>query len=107
MMRHLKLFGLTLTVLCMVGIGTATSAFALPLVSVTLSGATYPMRLEVTLLTVKTQLANVLKENLAGEGLLLVLLLTESGHLGTFEASFTKIKNKAGTKPGSTGVVRW
>jgi len=97
MMKHLKLLGLTLTALFMMGIGTATSAFALPLVSVTLSGATYPLRLEGTLLTVSTKLANVLKENLAGEGLLLLLLLTESGHLGTFEASFTKIKNKAGT----------
>jgi hypothetical protein len=98
MMKHLKFFGLALTALFMMGIGTATSAFALPDVSVTLEGATYPLHLEVTLLTVKTKLSNVVKESLSAEGLLLLFLLNELGHLGTFEALFTKIVNKAGTK---------
>jgi hypothetical protein len=97
-MKHLKLFGLALTALFMMGIGTATSAFALPDVSVTLEGASYPLHLEVTLLTVKTKLTNVVKENLKGKGLLLLYLLTELGHLGTFEALFTEVVNKAGTK---------
>jgi len=96
-MKHLKLFGLALVALFMMGIGTATSAFALPVVTVALGG-TYPLHLEVTLLTVKTKLTNVVKENLKGEGLLLLYLLTETGHLGTFEALFTKVENKAGTK---------
>jgi len=98
MMKHLKLLGLALTALCMVGIGTATATFALSLVSVTLSGATYPLRLEVTLLTAKTKLTNVLKEILKGVGLLLLLLLNEAGSSGTFEALFTSIENKAGTQ---------
>jgi hypothetical protein len=97
-MRHLKLLGLALTALFMMGIGTATSAFALPDVSVTLEGASYPLHLEVTLLTVRTKLTNVVKEVLTGEGLLLLYLLTELGHLGTFEALFTKVANKVGTK---------
>jgi hypothetical protein len=112
-MRHLRLFGLALTALFMMGIGTATSAFALPDVSVTLENATYPLHLEVTLLTVKTKLTNVVKENLHGEGLLLLYLLTELGHLGTFEALFTKVANSAGTacfseenaKPDPSGEV--
>jgi len=83
-MKHLKLFGLALTALFMMGIGTATSAFALPDISVTLAGATYPLHLEVTLLTAKTQLTNVVKEKITGEGLLVLYLLLELGHLGTF-----------------------
>jgi len=74
-----------------------TEVIVLPDVSVTLAGATYPLQLEVTLLTVKTKLSNVVKENLKGEGLLLLLLLNQLGSLGTFEALFTKVINKSGT----------
>jgi hypothetical protein len=77
---------------CTVGVTTATSSFALPDISVTLTGATYPLHLEVTLLTVKTKLTNVIKENITGEGLLVLYLLTALGHLGTFETLYTHWK---------------
>jgi len=91
-MKHLKLFGLALTALFMMGIGTATTAFALPDISVTLSGATYPLHLEVTLLTAESKLTNVVKEDINGKGLLVLYLLLELGHLGTFEVLFQHVK---------------
>jgi hypothetical protein len=94
-MRHFKLFGVALVALCAFGITTASSAFALPDVSIALGGA-YPLHLQVTLLTVKTKLTNVIEENIKGEGLLLLLLVKELTALGTFEALFTK--TKLGTK---------
>ena len=86
------MIGLTLVSVYTIDIVTATSSFALPDISVTLTGATYPLHLEVTLLTVKVKLSNVVKENVSGEGLLVLALLTALGHLGTFEALFTKAK---------------
>jgi hypothetical protein len=93
-MRHFKLLGVALAALCMMGITTASSAFALPDVSVELGG-TNPLHLEVTLLTITTKLSNVVKENISGVGLLVLYLLTALGHLGTFEALFTKTKKGA------------
>jgi hypothetical protein len=90
-MRHFKLLGVAVAALCMMGIAMASSAFALPDISVELGG-TYPLHLEVTLLTIPTKLSNVVKENLSGVGLLVLYLLTALGHLGTFEALFTKVK---------------
>jgi hypothetical protein len=91
-MRHFKLLGAAVAALCMMGIATASTAFALPDISVTLTGASYPLHLEVTLLTVKTKLSNVVKETITGEGILVLYTLTELGHLGTFEALFTHTK---------------
>ena len=88
-MRHFKLLGVAVAALCMMGIATASSAFVLPDISLTLGG-TYPLHLEVTLLTVRTALSNVVKETITGEGLLVLYLLTALGHLGTFQALFTK-----------------
>jgi hypothetical protein len=91
-MRHLKLFGIALIALCALGIGTATSAFALPEVAISLGGA-YPINLVVTVL-VNTSLSNVSGEKLTGKKLLLLLLLLAAGHLGTFEALFQEVKNE-------------
>jgi hypothetical protein len=96
-MRHLKLLGLTLTVLFILNIATTTTAFALPDISVTLEDASYPLDLEVSLLTLETQLLNVVKENLHGVGLLLLYLLTALGTSGTYEALYTKATSKSGT----------
>jgi hypothetical protein len=90
-MKYFKFFGAALAALSALGIATASSAFALPDISITLGGA-YPLHLEVTLTTAKTKLSNVVKENLTGEGILLLYLLTALGHLGTFEALFTKVR---------------
>jgi hypothetical protein len=97
-MRYLNRVAPAMMTASVLALAAATSASALPDVSVTLSGGTYPLHLEVTLLTVKTKLTNVVKENLTGEGLLLLVLLSELGHLGTYEALFTKIESKSGTE---------
>jgi hypothetical protein len=94
-MKFFKLFGVTLAALFALGITTSSAFAALPDISITLGGV-YPLKLEVTLPTAKTKLTNVVKENVKGEGLLIIYYLTELGHLGTFEALFTK------TKKGST-----
>jgi hypothetical protein len=91
-MRYFKLFGLALMALFTLGIVTSISAFALPDISVTLSGSTYPLHLEVTQLSVTTQLTNVVKETISGKGLLVLYKLAELGHLGTYEALFTHTK---------------
>ena len=92
-MRHFKLLGVAVAALCMMGIATASSAFALPDVSITLGGA-YPLHLEVTLLTIPTKLSNVVNQDIEGVGLLVLYLLTALGHLGSFEALFTKTKRE-------------
>jgi len=79
-------------------LAVASSASALPDISLTLVGATYPVHMSVTALTIKTRLTNVVKENLAGEGVLVIVFLNELGHLGTYEALFTNVTDKAGTK---------
>jgi hypothetical protein len=89
-MKQLRLFGLALMIACAVGAAMVSSAFALPDISVELGG-TYPLHLEVTLLAIITKLSNVVKENINGEGLLILYLLTALGHLGTYEALVTKM----------------
>ena len=93
-MKQLKLIGLALMSMCAVAVATTTPSFALPDVSVTLTGATYPLHLEVTLLTVPTKFSNVVGQDIEGVGLLILSLLTALGHLGTFEVLFTKIKRE-------------
>jgi hypothetical protein len=90
-MKHFKLFGLALVALFVLGV-TATSAFALPDISLTLSGSTFPLVLKANQTKAATQLSNVVGEKVNGEGVLIVLSLTALGHLGTFEALFTKAK---------------
>jgi hypothetical protein len=90
-MRQLKLIGLVLVSVYGLSVVTTSSSFALPDVSVALGGS-YPLHLEVTLLTIKTKLSNVVKENIKGEGLLVLSLGTALGHLGTFEADFLHTK---------------
>ena len=47
-MKRLKIFGVLLAAVVAVGVSTATTAFALPDVSLTLSGSAFPLHLEVT-----------------------------------------------------------
>jgi hypothetical protein len=100
-MKQLRLFGLALMIACAVGAAMVSSAFALPDISVELGG-TYPLHLEVTLLTIITKLSNVVKENINGEGLLILDLLTALGHLGTYEALVTKM----GKGPSNVSVKK-
>jgi hypothetical protein len=93
-MKHLKLLGVAAVALCAMGISTATTAFALPDVSLTLTGSAFPLHLEVTLLTNTTNLSSASGSTAHGEGLLLLLLASELSSLGTFEALFTKVENE-------------
>jgi hypothetical protein len=102
-MRHLKLLGVALAALFALGISTTTTAFALPDVSLTLTGSSYPLHLDVTLLSVKTQLTNAGGAHLEGEGFLLLLLTNSLTSLGTFEALFTKVKETGGAECKSAG----
>src|ERR1700685_521214 len=90
-MKHLKLLGVALAALFALGITTAT-AFALPDVSLTLAGSSFPLHLDVTLLSVATQLSTSGGAHMEGVGFLLLLLALSLTSLGTFEALFTKVR---------------
>jgi hypothetical protein len=91
-MRHLKFLGLTLVALLISGTATVTSASALPIISVTLSEATYPLHLVLTALGRKTQLTNVVRERLTALNLLFLNLFTKQGNAGTYEDLFQEVK---------------
>jgi hypothetical protein len=76
----------------------ATSASALPDITVTLSGATYPLTMRLTGLSTPTKLTNVVKESFTGRGGLIYASLNELGHLGTYDVLFTNIENRSGTQ---------
>jgi hypothetical protein len=97
-MRYLKQLHPALVAITILALALPASASALPDISVTLEGATYPLTMRVTALTVNTKLTNVVKESMRGKGGLIYASLTELGHLGTYEALFTNVENKAGTK---------
>jgi hypothetical protein len=100
-MKPLKLFMLALAVMCVLGVATASSAFALPDVSIALGGA-YPINNVVTLLTVATKLSNPV-ENLKGVGLLLQIIVPSLTTLGTFDVLFDAVENAKGSKCNSEG----
>jgi hypothetical protein len=79
----------------------ATSAFALPDVSITLGGA-YPIHLVRTLLSTKTALETTSGSKLTGEGILVLFLFPELTSLGKFEALFLNVEEGT-TKCESTG----
>jgi hypothetical protein len=102
-MKYVKVLGVAFAALFALGISTASTAFALPDVSVTLT-STYPLHLEVTLLTLKTKLSAVAEAtSLKGEGLLVLFLTAALTSLGTFEALFLKVVNAVGTACESQG----
>ena len=96
-MKCLKIFGVLLASVVAAGLATATTAFGLPDVSLTLSGSAFPLHLEVTLLTAKTKLTSASGTIADGEGLLVLALTSELGSLGTDEALFTNVDTE-GTK---------
>jgi hypothetical protein len=101
-MKRLKLLGVALAALFALGIST-TTAFALPDISFTLLGSSYPLHLDVTLLSVATQLNTSGGAHLEGVGFLLLLLTNQLTSLGTFEVLFTHIKEVGGTECKSAG----
>lgn len=111
-MRYVNRLALALATAFMLVLATTISASALPDISLTLSGATYPDQMSITALTVKTKIADVAKNILKGEGVLLVAYLNELGHLGTYEALLTKVEKEStlcfseeGGKKDSSGEV--
>jgi hypothetical protein len=103
-MKYVKVLGVAFAALFALGISTASSAFALPDVSISLGGA-YPLHLEVTLLTLATRLTSVTgtKAKLTGEGLLVLFLTAALTSLGTFQALFLKVVSGEGAKCSSEG----
>ena len=77
-MKCLKTFGMSLVSAVAVGVMIAPAAFGLPDVSLTLSGSAFPLHLEVTLLTAKTNLSSASGAVADGEGLLLLSLTNQS-----------------------------
>ena len=91
-MRYFRLF-LGMTMIAMVSGGLATSAFALPDISLTLGGA-YPLHLAWKSTTVATKVSNPV-ETLSGVGFLLELSLSELGSLGELNSFiFTNVVNE-------------
>jgi hypothetical protein len=94
--KRLKLFGVMLTAVCAMGL-MATSAFALPDISITLcTGAcVYPLHLNYLSEEVKTKLESASGTALEGEGLHVLYLIGELSALGTFRAIFLHVVNGA------------
>lgn len=89
-MRLIKIFGVALVAMFAFGI-TATSAFALPDISIALGG-TYPIHLQFgDNGKTKSLLETTTAQALHGEGLLLLLLTTELSALGKYEALFLNV----------------
>lgn len=100
-MKRLKLMGVMLVAVCAMGL-MASSAFALPDVSITL-GAAYPLQLKLEEATVKTKLETTAGTELQGEGLNVLTSLSALGALGTFRATFLKVE-RGGVKCFNTGT---
>ncbi len=100
-MKRFKLLGVMLAAMCAMGL-MATSAFALPDISVTLT-STYPLHLEYNNATVPTKLESVNAGVLSGVGLKVLYLIGELTALGTFRATFKSVL-KGTEKCFNTGV---
>src|ERR1700738_910621 len=108
-MKHLKILGIALVAMFVFGI-TATSAFALPDVSIVLAG-TYPLHLNFED-NGKTEslLETTGGSALHGKGLKVLLLFKELSPLGTFEALFLNVivlpgKESCNTEGDKAGEV--
>jgi hypothetical protein len=100
-MKAVKLFGVGLAAMVILGI-TATSAFALPQVSIAL-GEAYPAALSFSSTTKATKLSSETEE-LKGEGLVVEEKATQATSLGTFAANFSKVKK--GTEECASGSTK-
>jgi hypothetical protein len=101
-MNRLKLLAVSLVAMFAMGI-MATSAFALPDISLTLPGSTFPLHLNFAdnNKTV-TELQSASGSVITGEGLSLLLLTSALTALGTFRADFLNSK-RAGVPCHSVG----
>jgi hypothetical protein len=94
-MKRFRLLGVMLVALCAMGV-MASSAFALPDISVTLCepncSRSYPLHLNYLSNTVKTELQDANGGVLHGTGLHVLYLIGELTALGTFRAIFLKVE---------------
>jgi hypothetical protein len=91
-MNRLKLLAVSLVAMFAMGI-MATSAFALPDISLTLPGSTFPLHLNFADNgKTKTELQSASGAVIEGAGLSLLLLIGELTALGTFRADFLNTK---------------
>jgi hypothetical protein len=91
-MNRLKLLAVSLVAMFAMGI-MATSAFALPDISLTLPGSTFPLHLNFADNgKTKTELQSASGVVISGEGLSLLLLTSALTALGTFRADFLATK---------------
>ena len=99
-MKWFRLFGVALMAMFALGVTMASSASALPDLSV-LPGEPTLLHLDVTDLTVSTKISNPV-EVIKGTGLLLLLLSDELTALGTFEILFTNVVEETGERCKTT-----
>ncbi len=101
-MKRFKLLGVMLAAMCAMGL-MATSAFALPDISVTLT-STYPLHLEYNNATVLTKLETTMGGVLSGVGLKVLYTAAELTALGTFRATFKGVEKAGVEKCFNTGI---
>jgi hypothetical protein len=98
-MKRFRLLGVMLVALCVVGL-MASSAFALPDVSITLCepncGRSYPLHLNYLSNTITSTLETANGGLLHGVGLHVLYLIGELTALGTFRAIFLKVEKLPG-----------
>jgi hypothetical protein len=100
-MKRLKLFGLMLVAMSAMGL-MATSAFALPDISLTLSVSLFPLHLNFESATTTSALETTAGGLLKGTGLKTLFLIKELTALGTFKADFENVVD-GGKKCKTTG----
>jgi hypothetical protein len=101
-MKRVKLVGVVLGALLVLAV-MVSNAFALPDISVTLTGGTYPVHLNGSI-KVPTALGSSTGVVLNGSGVTLLLLTTELSALGTFDSTFTNVEDpNNGKKCNNTG----
>jgi hypothetical protein len=104
-MKRVKLVGVALGVLLVLAV-MVSNAFALPDISVTLTGGTYPVHLNGSI-PVKTELGSASGVVLEGKGVTLLLLTTELSALGTFDSTFTNVEDpNNGKKCNNVGQTK-
>jgi hypothetical protein len=101
-MRYLKLFGAAFSALLALGAAVTSPAVALPDLSLTLAGTSFPLVLDVTLLNYTTTVSTSGGAAYTAGALLILLATRALSSLGTYEALFQSVVG-AGEKCHSEG----
>jgi hypothetical protein len=106
-MKHATLLGAMLVAICATGL-IATSAFALPDITLTLAASTYPLHLNYEEASTSSAFETTSGGLLKGTGAKILLLIKELGASGTFKIAIENVRNGSANceTPGdSAGVV--